>query len=653
MGVPCVEIPGWVGNVMSKPYRCLTAAQLRALGDLEGFAMPEWTGPGLPGPASPATVQEVFDVLGRMLARGQSLVQAQDGLSEVFTVNGITAPAERFLLGPAAHVERAAAFRALFMATQQRIDEDGLASGLERHLFPDLESVATMIGRWLPSRLFHAARPPDTAKQGDATAFAFDSADQFAMGWTTLEDVFRRAYPRLGGFVQAVTDSASATAQFWPLLRETALPYNLLVLQRLSNATAERYRVNFGSVWTSEFDAMLGRGVLYGIDMTIFSGMSPARQANGTTRFTPCTMTILEMTADGDLNPIAVYVADPEDAMRAETYLPTSRSWIYGLLAAKTSMTVFGIWLGHVYPLHIVTAAMQMAMWNTLPDDHLLHQALAPQSRFTISFNFLLLTGWSQLSPPTSIGDTGKFLKLAAKYAQAHDFFATDPHVMLASMGIEEASFTSPGGEPWDRYPNVQHMLHLWDLTARYVQGVIDAGYASDADVAHDRHVAAWMAEAGAHDGGNVAGLPRVSTKAALAQVVTSLLYRIVFHGMGRLRSIGNPEPSFAPNFPPCLQSTRIPASGEATGTETLLREFLPKTGTVGALVTFYDIFSFTAPAVPLVPNKGAEHGLLFDERFPAANESLVAFRRGIEAIVRDRQPDWVEIGQWPANIEF
>ena len=40
----------------------------------------------------------------------------------------------------------------------------------------------------------------------------------------------------------------------------------------------------------------------------------------------------------------------------------TDSAWIWALLAAKTAITVWGIWIGHVYHWHIVTAAMQMTM---------------------------------------------------------------------------------------------------------------------------------------------------------------------------------------------------------------------------------------------------------------------------------------------------
>ena len=195
-------------------------------------------------------------------------------------------------------------------------------------------------------------------------------------------------------------------------------------------------------------------------------------------------------------------------------------------------------------------------------------------------------------------------------------------------------------------------ILKVWQMTADYVSAVVDAGYATDATVAADADLANWI---GAASGpGNVAGLSRMDSKAALKAVVTSVLYRITFHGLGRLRSIGSPEPAFAPNYPPCLQSTTIPDPQAPLSTSELLKTYLANTGTLGKLLSFYDIFSYNAPYVPVVPYKGAEDELFFDQTMhPTANQALIEFRNRIEDIIRTLQPDWVQIGQWPRNIEL
>ena len=257
---------------------------------------------------------------------------------------------------------------------------------------------------------------------------------------------------------------------------------------------------------------------------------------------------------------------------------------------------------------------------------------LAPQSQYTIAFDLLLLLGWSSLSPPTSIGDPGKFLTLCNRFSTTHDFFSTDPANTLAQLNLDPSDFTDPSidGRPWNLYPNVQMILQIWQMTADYVSAVVDAGYATDAAVAADADLANWIVAASGE--GNVAGLPRMDSKAALKAVVTSVLYRIAFHGIGRLRSVGSPEPVFAPNYPPCLQSSTIPDPQTPLPTSELLKTYLPNTGTLGKLISFYDIFSYSAPYVPVVPYKGPTDELFFDQaKHPAANQALIGFRNTIQ----------------------
>ena len=224
----------------------------------------------------------------------------------------------------------------------------------------------------------------------------------------------------------------------------------------------------------------------------------------------------------------------------------------------------------------------------------------------------------------------------------------------MARLNLDPADFTDPSidDQPWNLYPNVQMILRIWQMTATYVGAVVDAGYATDAAVAADTALANWILAAS--NEGNVTGLPRMDSKAALKAVVTSVLYRITFHGMGRLRSIGSPEPVFAPNYPPCLQSSTIPDPQTPLPVSELLKTYLPNTGTLGKLISFLDIFSYTAPYVPVVPYKGPADELFFDQAVhPSANQALIEFRNQIEGVIRSLQPDWAQIGQWPRNIEL
>ena len=425
---------------MSVQYAPLTQLELDVIGVLEGFSAPTWNGPALPRPEGAEGLDEIVDTVEKLIARGQYLIQAKDGLSITYTLNNITATAERFMLGTEEEVQQAAALRSLLMLIDEflrkifpnPVHASHIASALSRLRAKVEARLAAPAAAYdavpATSAVYRApARAPLTTAAGSAdySAFPLEDPSQFSMTWTTFEDVFRKGVPHIAAYSAAITDPQEATRQFWLTLRSTALPFNLLVLQKLTAASAMTFQHNLGPAWLPAYDELLGQGRLYGIDMTIFAGLDPQQDTNGTLRFTPSTMALLEMDDRKNLNPIAAYVVDPNNINNARTYTPSSPSWIYGLLAVKTSLTVYGIWLGHVYTQHIVTAAMQMATLNTLPPGNIIYQLLAPQSHYTIPFDLLLLLGWSNLSPPTSISDPGKFLTLCNKFSATHDFFST------------------------------------------------------------------------------------------------------------------------------------------------------------------------------------------------------------------------------------
>ena len=638
---------------MSK-YSPLTQLELDAIGFLEGFQVPSWNGPALPRPEGDEGLEEVIDTVGNLIARNQYLIQAKDGLSIEYTLRGITATAERFLFGREDEVEGAALLRALLTYVEAFLSR----------LFPDnahRDRIASALSEFRGTLELRAARPfvrfprtdssPASSRANDYSAFTLETPDQFTIGWTTFQDLFRHGYPHVDEYVQALTDPEAATRQFWPMIRSTALPFDLFVLRKLTAATVADYRTNFGTGWLAQYDDLLSAANLYGIDMTVFSGLAPERLSDNTVRFTPNSMVLLTMDGKKNLTPIAVYVADPQDVNNAQTYTPKSPAWIYALIAVKTSMTVYGIWLGHVYTQHLVTAAMIMTGVNTLPPANIIYQLLASQSNYIVAFDLVLLLAWSSLSPPTSISDTGKFLSLCNAFSARHDFFSTDPANMLATLSPDDFTDPAINNEEWNLYPNVQVAQKIWAMVAAYVNAVVDAGYANDAAVTADKDLASWIGSASTI--GNVAGLPKMNSKAALKAVVTSVLYRITYHGVGRLRNVGAPVPPFAPNYPPCLQSTTIPDPSTPLPTADLLK-YLPNIGTLGSLITFYYIFAYNAPNVPLVPYKGPEDELFFDQsKYPAANQALIDFRKGIAGFVSYFQPDWVQTGQWPRNIEL
>jgi Lipoxygenase len=331
------------------------------------------------------------------------------------------------------------------------------------------------------------------------------------------------------------------------MIARHGLSYNLIILENVTAARADALKAELGAAWNDEMQALLAAGNLYAIDMTFFANV-PVSTVDGLPRFTPATLTFLRRE-DGNVVPFAIRVAGPNGA-GMQHFVPSDPAWLYALQAAKTSITVWGIWIGHVYHWHIVTAAMVMTMFQTLGASHIIRQLFGRQSDYLIGFDQFLLLDWS-IAPPTSLGTSAQFLQMLDAFAAGRPFFADDPKATLERLGLRKEDFTKHAD--WDEYPVVRYLLEIWDTSERYVGAVIDANYATDEQVKSDTALQAWIAASGDPEQGNVAGLLPMETKAALKAVMTSLIFRITAHGASRLNQAANPYLTYVANFPPCL----------------------------------------------------------------------------------------------------
>ena len=177
-----------------------------------------------------------------------------------------------------------------------------------------------------------------------------------------------------------LTDTDVATRSFWPTIADFGLPYNLLVLAKVERARAAeladavRRRVGRPRTWRHYQAA----GLLYEIDMSILASLGPFTALDGDDAFHARHVTVLKQDPTTQGADAVRDLALDERRHARRVYNGGDNAWLYALQAAKTSITVWGIWLGHVYHWHIVTAAMQMTMYNKLPAGHRLWPLLIP-----------------------------------------------------------------------------------------------------------------------------------------------------------------------------------------------------------------------------------------------------------------------------------
>lgn len=612
-------------------------------------------------PAIPVTFDGLLGSLVRLGIRAEEVKQAAHGLNNVYTIGDTTLPAFPFLFGlsssggaPAVRADGGVAEQVA--PTGDRVDRAAearqeLATLLAGRPAELLRVLLEQLGDEADERLRAGLGSP-SAPNDAPTALSLDDPKQFSISWTTFPDIYGAAAPLLDPFAATLTDPDAATRAFWPTIVRYGLAYNLLLAQKVGNEQRDAWKERLAEAWTAEADELLAAGRLYAIDLTIFEAFD-VETVNGFPRFTPSTITLLRQDPDTlRLEPFAIRVAGPKG--RGATYFlrdgATGGAWLYALQAAKASITVYGIWLGHVYHWHIVSAAMLMTLAQNVPAGHPLRQLLDPQSDFLIQFDEILLLLWKQIAPPTSISTAWQFLKLCNAFADGRGYFDDDPTTTLEGQGISEADFSVAA--PWDAYPIAGDLLYVWRATEDYVRAFVETTYADDRQVAADSALQAWMKAAGDRDQGNVQGIPPVEDRATLARVLTSLIYRLTIHGSGRLPATANPGLTFVANFPPTLQNAEIPDPRQEIDTPTLL-SYLPKTGTIGQMVTFYFTFSFSVPYVPFVPLDGIEDDLYFpggpDE---PRNRALIALRAALIDFMRTRQPGSPQVNQWPRNIE-
>lgn len=587
-------------------------------------------------PAVPFVLSEIPGTLLRLSRRAYATTQAKSGLNNTYKIDGFDANGYSYLYG-----------REKDIPAEQEMDRQQLKADMETAILEN-----ELRPEKVRSRLEDNTHPLTAQTEDPITLLSLTAPEQFAMSWTTFNAVYEDAKPQLTLRAATLTDPEVANREFWPTIAQHGFAYNLLILQKVNAENGADFKAAFGEEWTAEIETLLERQLLYAIDLRFYEILQP-QTVKGNPRFTPATLTLLaQEPSTKALEPIKVIVTGYQGTQKQiYTYgVATPGAWLYALQAAKTSITLYGIWMGHVWHWHIVSAALLMTLNNEVEETHPLRLFMAPQSSFLLAFNDVLLLLWKGIAPPTSVSSAKEFIAMTDAFAKGRVYFDDDPDVTLGKFGIHKSDFSQ--NSDWDQFPIAGQMLQLWQATSDYVSAFVNNTWANDAAVVADKQLQAWLAASTNPEEGNVAGLPALDSRANLIRTLQSLVFRLTAHGSARLNHSANPVLSFVPNFPPCLQLTDIPPANADINTEALLR-YLPKTGTIGEMMTFYFTFAFSAPYVPFLPLAGNNTELIFgDDPTEPRNAALIAFREYIHDFITGYDAPTPQYYQWPRNIE-
>ena len=285
-----------------------------------------------------------------------------------------------------------------------------------------------------------------------------------------------------------------------------------------------------------------------------------------------------------------------------------------------------------------------------------------------------------------ALDGTPPFAGVTPSAGTAAEIAATPPFAArINRMLLQDAYPAELWIMQWNLYPIAHYLVSIYRAAARYVGAVVASLYPTPASIVNDAALQRWV-QASATDG-NVQGLPvPLTTPAQLAGVLTSLIYRITAHGLGRLAPTGNPGLSWVGNFPPCLEDSRIPDPLDPTGTGATVsvsrsddgavaRFPCPRPARSAECSASFSPLASTAPIDSLIPMESANTTGLQDVELhpftdlpPACDAALQTFRAEITGFIRYFMADMnalnlpaamnfsattEAIHQWPRNIEI
>ncbi|MFT5645404.1 MAG: hypothetical protein ACI976_000074 [Aureispira sp.] len=588
-------------------------------------------------PAIAFQLEEIPGTLLKLGLRAKATTQAKWGLNKFYKIDSFNENGYSYLYGRGKDAEAASE------SARQSLKED-----LEKS-FVSVELASSK----LKSRLNTNKHITESNTEDPITLLSLTKPKQFAMSWTSFACAYEKAKKLLPEMAGTMTHVSIANKAFWPTIAKHGFAYNLLVLEKVNDASKiNDYKILLGSAWTLEIENLQQNGSLFAIDLRMYASL-PVSNVKGSPRYTPATLTLLKQNLDKSLQPITVALVHPNES-NTTIYsfgICTKGSWLYALMAAKTSITLYGIWMGHVYHWHIVSAAMLMTLNNFIKETHPIRIFMAPHSNYIIPFNNTLLLLWKHVAPPTSVSSAEQFLKMTDDFARGRTFLQDDPTTTLKNNGIEKEDFSNK--TDWDQFPIAGELLSIYSAVEKYVTVFVKQTYTTESAIVKDKELQAWIAASSDPEDGNIAGIPTLDNYQNLISTLTSLLFRLTAHGASRLNTTANPVLSFIPNSPPCLQRIDIPLPTDDLSTTDLL-SYLPKTGAIGEMITFLFTFVFSAPYVPYLPITGNETELIWgDDPKEPRNAALIELREFMTGFINSYEtPEAAQLYQWPRNIE-
>uniref|UniRef100_A0A8C6RRW0 Arachidonate 12-lipoxygenase n=1 Tax=Nannospalax galili TaxID=1026970 RepID=A0A8C6RRW0_NANGA len=234
----------------------------------------------------------------------------------------------------------------------------------------------------------------------------------------------------------------------------------------------------------------LQNGSLFEADFILLDGI-PANVIQGEQQYVAAPLVMLKLDPNGKLLPMVIQIQPPNPSSPAPTlFLPSDPplAWLLAKMWVRSSDFQLQELQFHLLNTHLVAEVIAVATMRCLPGLHPIFKLLVPHIRYTMEIN---TRGRTQL-----ISDGGIFDQAVSTGGGGH--------VQLLSRAMAQLTYCSlcPPDDLADRgllqLPSAlyaQDALRLWEVTARYVEGIIHLFYQRDDTVRRDPELQAWCHE--------------------------------------------------------------------------------------------------------------------------------------------------------------
>ncbi|KAK1331585.1 hypothetical protein QTO34_009542 [Cnephaeus nilssonii] len=261
------------------------------------------------------------------------------------------------------------------------------------------------------------------------------------------------------------------------LRRSTSLPSRLVMPSGMGDLQAQ-------------LEKELQNGSLFEADFILLDGI-PANVIQGEKQYLAAPLVMLKMEPSGKLLPMAIQIEPPNPSNPTPSlFLPSDPplAWLLAKIWVRSSDFHLHELQYHILNTHLLAEVITVATMRCLPGLHPVFKLLIPHTRYTLDVNTRaraqLISDGGLFDKAGSTGGGGhvQVLRRATTQLTYRSLCPPDDLADRGLLGIPSALYAHDA-------------LRLWEIIARYVEGIIHLFYHEDDVVRGDPELQAWCRE--------------------------------------------------------------------------------------------------------------------------------------------------------------